>query len=213
MQPLLIFGGTFDPVHRGHVAVASEVAQAFGAAVHLMPAALPPHRSVPGASAAERLHMLRLAIAGHPELRIDDRELRREGPSWTVETLREVRDEVGPAQSLVILVGADAFARFDTWREWRTILDLAHVLVLTRPGAGRDGSAALQEALRPRWAQAKDDLLSRPAGRVLSFSVTPIPVSASEVRRRLATGEPVEDLLPAAVLSYLRSKPIYRSPG
>ncbi|HRQ65863.1 MAG TPA: nicotinate-nucleotide adenylyltransferase, partial [Xanthomonadaceae bacterium] len=164
MKPLLLFGGTFDPVHRGHVAVAGEVARAIGEPVHLMPVAVPPHRETPGADATERLHMLRLAVEGHPDLRVDDRELRRDGPSWTVETLRQIRHEIGERQPVVILVGADAFAKFDTWRDWREILDLAHVLVLTRPGAGAEWSPALHRVVKPRLAESIDTLRGGAAG-------------------------------------------------
>jgi nicotinate-nucleotide adenylyltransferase len=211
MKPLLLFGGTFDPVHRGHVVVAGEVAHAIGEPVRLMPAAVPPHRETPGADAAQRLHMLRLAVEDHPELRVDDRELRRDGPSWTVETLRQLRQEIGDRQPVVILVGADAFAKFDTWCDWREILDLAHVLVLTRPGVGGEWSSTLRRAVEPRLAESIDALCGEAAGRVLPFAVESIPVSSTAVRRRLAAGEPARDLLPASVSAYLDRHPIYRT--
>jgi nicotinate-nucleotide adenylyltransferase len=212
MDPLLLFGGTYDPVHRGHIAAACEVARAFRAPVHLMPAALPPHRDAPGVAAAERLRLLELAAAGYPELRVDARELGRDEPSWTVETLREVRREVGDTRPVILLVGADAFAKFDSWREWRAILDLAHVLVLTRPDAGSAWSDALQAAVEPRGVDRIDALLATPAGHVLKFAVTPVPVSSTEVRRRLQAGAPIDDAVPAAVARHIEAHRLYRRP-
>lgn len=210
MQPLLLFGGTFDPVHRGHVAAALDVAEAFAAPVHLMPAALPPHREAPGADAPSRLRMLELAIAAHPQLQVDGRELERNTPSWTIDTLRQVRAEIGVQRPLVILVGADAFSRFDSWREWQEIFALAHVLVLTRPGVGDVWSDALQMAVDERCAASMDALRTLPCGKVLRLEVMPVPVSSSDVRARLGRGESCRDLLSPAVADYIEEHELYR---
>lgn len=158
MALALLYGGTFDPVHAGHLAVASAARAALGANVAFLPAADPPHRAAPGASAEQRAHMIELAIAGQPGFAVDRRELHRAGPSWTVDTLREVRGELGPDAPLAWLVGADAFRGLPDWHQWRALFDLAHFVVAVRPGHGLDAlPAALADACAGRW-------LDHPAG-------------------------------------------------
>src|SRR5690606_32619729 len=125
----VLYGGTFDPVHLGHVAVARAARDALDAEVAFMPAADPPHRAPPGAPAADRAAMLDIAIAGEPRLQLDLRELRREGRSWTVDTLRALRAGIGMDAPVALLVGADSFAALPTWKEWRALFGLAHFVV------------------------------------------------------------------------------------
>ncbi len=131
-----IFGGTFDPVHNGHLRTALEVAEllAFDE-LRLVPASVPPHRGAPLATAAERLRMLQLAADAHPGFVVDDRELVRGGASYTIDTLRSLRAELGETVRLCLIVGMDAFAAIDTWKEWRALGDHAHIVVVQRPGA------------------------------------------------------------------------------
>ena len=144
MKPIAILGGTFDPVHLGHLRVAWEAAEALDAQVRLMPAHLPPHRPAPVANAQQRVRMLQAALAGQDRLVLDTRELQREGPSYTVDTLRELRAESAASQPLILLLGSDAFAGLPTWHEWRVLFDLAHIGVLSRPGvAAWDGAKIL----------------------------------------------------------------------
>ena len=133
-RPLAILGGTFDPVHNAHLRVAWEAAEQLDAEVRLIPANVPPHRDQPIASAHERAAILRAALAGQDRLALDERELRREGPSWTIDTLIELRDEIGAERPLVLLVGADAFLGLPSWHRWGELFDYAHIGVLTRPG-------------------------------------------------------------------------------
>ena len=125
----ILYGGTFDPVHAGHLAVAIAARDTLHADVAFVPAADPPHRPAPGASAAQRAAMVALAIAGTPGLSLDERELRRDGPSWTVLTLEQARAEAGPSAPLAWLVGADAFRGLPTWHRWETLAGLAHLVV------------------------------------------------------------------------------------
>lgn len=120
-RPLALFGGTFDPVHLGHLRAAWEAAEALEADVHLLPAHVPPHRAQPVASSAQRLALLRAALRGQDRLLVDERELRRRGPSYTVDTLRELRGEIGAQRPLLLLLGADAFAGLPSWHEWRAL--------------------------------------------------------------------------------------------
>jgi nicotinate-nucleotide adenylyltransferase len=201
-----VFGGTFDPIHYGHLRPAQEaVRQLALAELRFVPAAQPPHRPPPQASAAQRLAMVELAIRGLPALRVDDRELQRGGLSYTVLTLESLRAELGNTP-LCLLIGADQFRSFETWHRWQEIPDLAHLVVLNRPGA-TPGSL-------PAWAQARacDDfsaLRAVPAGRLAFLSVSPQDISATRIRAALARGESVQGLLPEVVLDYIRTNQVY----
>ncbi len=210
MRPWLGYGGTFDPVHAGHLAVARAVRDAFGAPVHLLPAADPPHRAAPGASAAQRAEMLALALDGERDLHLDARELGRPGPSWTATTLDEVRTALGPAAPLAWVVGADAFRGLPTWHRWPALLDLAHFVVVTRPGHALAAlPPALAEVIDGRWATSPADLAARPAGRFLRIAMPPHPASATELRRRLAAGEATGHWLAPAVAAYIARHGLY----
>ena len=209
MKSLALFGGTFDPVHHGHLRVAWEAAEALDAEVRLVPANVPPHRPQPGASAEQRLAMLRLALAGQSRLAIDARELARGGPSYTVDTLREVRAEIGPGRPLLLLVGADAYAGLPTWNRWLELYGLAHLVVLTRPGHGATWSGVLALETRARAAGAAAALRGTPAGRVLELGVTALEVSASAVRAACAAGHEPRYLVPDAVLEFIRAQRLY----
>ncbi|MCE5232662.1 MAG: nicotinate-nucleotide adenylyltransferase [Mizugakiibacter sp.] len=201
MSMLAVLGGTFDPVHLGHLRAAWEAAEALDAAVRLMPAHVPPHRPPPLASAAQRVAMLRAALAGQSRLALDTREIERSGPSYMVDTLADLRREVGPARPLVLLLGADAFAGLATWHRWRELFALAHLGVLTRPGALPPLPAELETEVAPRRAGAAAALRAAPAGRVLAIAVTALDISASRVRALLAAGHEPRYLVPDALLA------------
>ena len=197
---IVLLGGTFDPVHAGHLRVAWEASEALDAEVRLMPAHVPPHRGQPVASVAQRLAILRAALKGQDRLRIDERELRRDGPSFSVDTLTELRREAGDSRSLVLLMGADAFAGLPTWHRWQDLFDLAHIGVLTRPGTHPVLGADLQDQLQQRRCRAPAELHAAPAGRILSIEVTALEISASAIRAQLAAGRQPRYLMPDAVL-------------
>ena len=201
MKPLAILGGTFDPVHIAHLRVAWEAAEALDAQVRLMPANVPPHRPAPVASAQQRVRLLEAALLGQTRLTLDTRELRRDGASYTFDTLRELRAEVGAVQPLILLVGADAFAGFATWHHWREIFSLAHVAVLTRPGHHPRLPPELSEEVSPRRTSDAARLRASPAGCVLDLPVTPLEISASAVRALLADGREPRWLLPDALFA------------
>lgn len=200
-----LFGGTFDPIHFGHLRPIREASEhlQFDFVVFI-PTGQPPHRPPPHASAVQRRDMTVLAIEGDARFRLDECELERAGPSYTVDTLRALRAEHGRTP-LCLILGHDAFTQLDTWKESEALPALAHVVVLARPGVGH--------AL-PAWARTRvtDDpraLRATSAGRVWLEAVTPQPISATDVRARLARGEDVSALVPAPVLDYIRRHHLY----
>lgn len=199
MQPLAILGGTFDPVHIGHLNAAWEAAELLDAEVRLMPANVPPHRPPPVASAEQRVAMLRTALQGQSRLSLDTRELQREGPSYTVDTLAELRAGQGD-RPLVLLLGEDAFAGLPSWHRWRELFGLAHVGVLTRPGIEPSwplvpgGMAGIRKAATPVA------LREAPAGFVAALPITPLDISATRIRELLASGLTPHYLLPPGLL-------------
>ena len=207
------YGGTFDPVHAGHLAIARATADTFGVPVTLAPAADPPHRPAPGASAAQRARMLDLAVAGDRRLCVDRRELHRPGPSWTVDTLHELRDEVGPAAPLALLLGADSFRSLPTWRHWRQLPRLAHLIVAARRTAGEldDLPAELAVTVQGRWSADPRDLAGTAAGRCFALQQPLRGESATAVRRGAASGDPAwRDQVPAVVAAFIEAEGLYR---
>lgn len=211
-DPLLVlYGGTFDPVHLGHLAIARAARDALGCPIHFMPAADPPHRPPPGADASQRAAMLSLAIADEPDFHIDLRELRREGPNYSVDTLRALRGELGGELPVALLVGADSLLALPSWREWEALFGLAHFVVADRPGSGLDRPlpADLARALEGRWTEDPEALRARPAGRLLRLHQPLHPASATRVRTAVADGGHWRDLVPTAVASYIEDHGLY----
>ncbi|MEW6647712.1 MAG: nicotinate-nucleotide adenylyltransferase [Pseudomonadota bacterium] len=205
-----ILGGTFDPVHFGHLRAALEMQEILGLAeVRLLPCGQPPHRVPPRASAADRLAMLELALAGQSGLRVDCRELERPGPSYMVDTLTSLRAELG-ASPLCLLLGSDAFLGLPQWHRWRELLQLAHLVVLHRPGWTLDSvPASLAEVLAAQRISAAAELMLRPAGGILLQPVTPLDISATAIRAQIAAGRSPRYLLPDAVWDYIRRRDLY----
>lgn len=210
-SPVAVFGGTFDPIHFGHLRVAWEVSEQLDCEVRLMPSAQPPHRSAPGGSAVDRAAMIEMALIGQARLRLDRRELERSGPSYSVDTLRELREELGPDRPLVFVVGADAFRALPSWHRWRELTGLAHMVAMTRPRQRLDKlDPALHEAMVGRWTGMVDRLRGEPAGRVMVLRVTPLAISSSLIRAALAEGRMPRYLLPQAVLDHIETRGLYR---
>ena len=211
MAAIGILGGTFDPVHYGHLHLATEMRGRLGLdEVRLMPAARPRLRDAPPvAGAAERLAMLRAAVAGLPGLEVDGRELGRTGPTRSVDTLGEMRRE-RPGASLCFLLGLDAFLRLDEWERWREIPALAHLAIARRTGASLPRNGPLARLLEERECRDPAALRRTPAGLVCVAEIPVLDVSASQVRRRLARGRDVRRLVPPAVLDRIEARGSYR---
>lgn len=209
------YGGTFDPVHNGHLAIARAARDELGCTVRLMPAADPPHRAAPGADASQRARMLELAVAGEPGLAVDRREMQRSGRSYTVDTLRELRSTLGPDAPLALLVGADSFLGLPTWREWQSLFDLAHFVVAPRPGSPVDttGLPELAELADRRWAASPGALHGTPHGHLYLLDQPLHPESASEIRRRIAAAGDWQALVPPPVAGYILTHGLYSRPA
>ncbi|MGH8074630.1 MAG: nicotinate-nucleotide adenylyltransferase [Lysobacter sp.] len=211
-MPLRVFyGGTFDPVHDGHLAVARHARDALDATVRLMPAADPPHRDTPGASAMHRARMLDLAVAGERGLAVDRRELQRDGRSYSIDTVRAIRDEFGPDVPLALLIGADSLLDLPNWKNWQALFEVAHFVVAERPGSAIDGPLPepLQGFLRERWVDSAALLHTLPAGRVMRLRQPLQPESATDVRRRIADEQPWSELVAPAVAVYIERHNLY----
>ncbi|MGN2246364.1 nicotinate-nucleotide adenylyltransferase [Frateuria sp. GZRR35] len=198
MRPLAILGGTFDPIHIAHLAVAWEAAELLDAEVRLMPAAIPPHRPPPIAEATTRVAMLRAALDGQERLGLDTRELARGGPSYTIDTLAELRAEEGD-RPIVLLLGADAFAGLPAWHHWHALFDAAHIGVLSRPGVARHWPTELTKEVQVRQVTDPRKLRKQPAGKIVELEVTPLDISATRIRALLAAGRDPRYLLPEAL--------------
>jgi nicotinate-nucleotide adenylyltransferase len=205
-----VFGGTFDPVHRGHLEPVVAVRGALGLeAVRVVLSARPPHREPPMASVEHRARMLQLALRDYPGLVYDDTEIDRPGPSYAVLTLRALRAHYGAEASLCLIVGSDVFARLDDWYEAKQLHALCHVVVMRRAGT-RVRSPESWRAARARGVSA---LRKVPAGRFFVCEVPNIPVSATELRTRLARGLDVGGDVPAAVREYINNYRLYSAPA
>ena len=208
-------GGTFDPVHYGHLRLAEEMAEAIGLErVLFIPAGQPPHRSAPRTAPPHRLEMVRRAVAGNPRFAADSCEVDSPRPSYTVDTLTALRAELGDARPLWLLTGTDAFLGLPTWHEWKRLFGLANIVVATRPGAQPLAVDALPDMLRdavsPRLVADASD--AGPAGSVLLRPMTPLDISATAIRDTLARGRSARYLLPDAVLGYIHEHHLYAQP-
>lgn len=201
-----IYGGTFDPVHYGHLRSALEVKTIFGLTeVRLIPSAQPPHRLQPSASAQMRVQMLDLAIANQSGLICDTRELDREGRSYMIDTLKSLHQDF-PDQTLLLLIGCDAFNFLSAWHQWQQLFDYAHIVVMTRPGFT---TQKLNKFFTDRQVFQKDELSLMSAGKLLFQPITPLDISATAIRRMIAEKQNPRFLLPDVVLEYIKQNQLY----
>lgn len=209
---IAVFGGTFDPIHHGHLRSAQALRETLGLdEVRLMPARVPPHRPQPQASAQQRLRMLQLAVADLPGIEIDERELTRPGPSYTVDSLSSLRADIGVEAALCLVLGMDAFCGLPAWHEWQRIPAYAHILVVNRPGYAWPESGDFAHWCDQRRAESAAQMFEQPTGGLLSVSLTPVPVSATDIRARIARGEAPHFQVPEPVWHYIRAQGLYRN--
>lgn len=215
-EPLGIFGGTFDPVHFGHLRLAEESIGHLGlGGVRWIPAGQPPHRGTPQVTAQQRLEMVLRSTVKNARFSVDASEVESAAPSYTVHTLERLRNELGADQSLVLLVGADAFAGLTTWHRWRDLFALAHIAVSHRPGFPVE-IASLPHELATEFTDRRlldaDGLKAAAAGGVVTFAMTQLAISATQIRKLLANGLSARYLLPDSVLDYIQTHSLYRNP-
>jgi nicotinate-nucleotide adenylyltransferase len=209
MRPIGIFGGTFDPIHYGHLRTAFELLQMLDfEEVRFVPCGDPPHRGVTFASAALRLNMVQAATRDEPRFVVDDRELRRDGPSYSIDTLESLRAEF-TGRSLCLITGMDAFLGLPTWHRWDQILDFAHIVVAHRPGWRAPGDGELGELLARRRARSARDLHETLLGSVYIHAVTQLEIASTEIRSLVADGHDPRYLMPDVVREAIRESSCY----
>jgi nicotinate-nucleotide adenylyltransferase len=209
MRPIGLFGGTFDPIHFGHLRTAFELQQTLGLTeVHFLPTGNPPHRDHPLADANLRLAMVRAAVADQANFLVDDREVRRTGVSYSVDTLTELRAE-NPDRSLCLLLGMDAFLGLPHWHRWRDLFDLAHVVVAHRPGWKAPTQGPLGELMVDRGTGSVQELHRAVAGRIYIQAVTQLEISSTELRQLIVAGRDPRYLVPDAVRDIIRETGCY----
>jgi nicotinate-nucleotide adenylyltransferase len=217
-----LFGGTFNPIHFGHLRAALEVKEGFGLdQVFLIPAAVPPHKGRTGVAAAEdRLRMIELAVEGDPGLMVSDVEIKRSGPSFTIDTVRYFRQSLAADTDLFLVMGLDAFLEIDTWKSFRDLLALVPVIVLSRPDAagcsGDRDEQIVQDFIRSKLSP-DGTVCEGPAGckapgleLITVFQVTALDISSTRVRERVREGRSIRYLVPSNVRQHITSKGLYR---
>lgn len=205
-----MLGGTFDPVHIGHLRSALEVAENYALdQLLLIPNAQPPHRNAPQVSAQQRLEMVQLAVAGVDLLSVDDRELRRDKPSWSIDTLLSLRAELDAQDQLLLILGWDAFCSLPSWHRWEELLEHCHILVLQRPDADIEAPQVLRDLVAAKSVNDPQTLLG-PSGQIAFVWQTPLAISATQIRHLLATQRCVRYLVPDTVFQYIYTHQLYQ---
>jgi nicotinate-nucleotide adenylyltransferase len=208
--PVGVFGGTFNPVHYGHLRSALELVEHLHLDhVRLMPCSEPPHRGAPSCPAEHRAAMVDLAVAGEAALTCDRRELKRPGPSYTITSLEEIRRELGDDRGLCLVMGGDALTGINTWHRWQELLTLAHIVVIARPGWELPADGEVARWLHDHRLSDRGDLQRRPGGGILLEALRPLAISSTEIRELLAAGRSARYLVPESVLDYIRAHSLY----
>ncbi|MGB7815803.1 MAG: nicotinate-nucleotide adenylyltransferase [Methylotenera sp.] len=208
-----LLGGTFNPIHYGHLRMAQELADALGFdEVRFIPSANPPHRTTPEVSAEHRAAMVQLAIADNPLFKLDMRELARTGASYMIDTLISLRKELGEHAVLCLIMGSDAFVKLDTWHHWQKLLDYCHIILVQRPNIAPDQpklSVELTALLHDHYTENVDDLTNKTSGYIHMQKITPLDISATKIRESLKAGQSVRYLMPENVIAYIATHKLY----
>lgn len=207
-----VLGGTFDPIHFGHLRTALDVAESMKLEqVRFIPCGIPPHREPPVASAEQRLTMVQMAIEAQAGFIADDREIRRSGPSYMVDTLLSLRAELGDEVSLGLILGLDAFCALESWHQWQRLIELAHLLVMTRPGWAIEDvtSDNLQNLITHHRSENIRNCQQRAAGCVIFLPVSQLGISSTQIRQTIKAGGSIRYLLPDSVYTHIMAEQIY----
>lgn len=206
-----IYGGTFDPIHFGHLRSALDVAEQLGLSKVLMiPSAQPPHRETPVVSVEHRWQMLQLALEGQQLMVADDREIQRKGPSYTYDTLTELRQEYN-GEALCLIQGGDVFQKLHTWHRWQELLDLTHIVVMRRAGENVLWDALVEKRYSQCLTNDKTELESKAAGKIIELDVVPLSISATQIRDKILMNKEIKYLLPDKVLAHIDKHKLYRN--
>lgn len=206
-----LFGGSFDPIHFGHLRAALELAFTFDLPeVRLIPNGRPPHRESASVGADQRLAMIDLAIANSVPLVLDRCEVDRKGASYTFDTLAQIRDDIGPTTPLIFGLGADAFENIENWYRADELLNVAHLAILSRPGSIIDQNRRTGLSFDKAWTARQEDLREQPFGRVYRLEMTPLAISSTRIREQIARGWSPRFLLPETVCDYIETHKLYR---
>ncbi|MCP8686016.1 nicotinate-nucleotide adenylyltransferase [Marinobacterium sedimentorum] len=207
---LVFMGGTFDPVHNGHLRTALEIQQWMGVEqVCLIPSKIPVHREQPGCSSEQRLAMVGLAVEQEPALRVDAREVLSDQPSYSLLTLQSLRAEIGPDRSLCMVLGMDAYLGLASWHGWEQLPDYCHIIVVCRPGYVYEPDERMQRFFRAHETRSLRTVLGSPCGRVLMHELTPLSISATQIRQLVAKGLSPRYLCPDPVWHYMQQHKLY----
>ena len=215
LKPIGVFGGTFDPIHLAHWRLAEEIREEFSLSeLRLIPSSVPPHRPPPEATTFQRLKMLRLAIEGNPGFEVDEREVHRKGPSFTIDTLGELRKEEG-SRSIAMVIGIDAFLDLHTWHRWQDLFSMAHIIVAERAGYQKLsllelGPEALKKEVARRLTQDIEKISSASCGFLISYEFTGLSISSTMLRSAISRGRSSRYLVPKAVKEYIDREALYR---
>ena len=212
-----ILGGTFDPVHYGHLRLAEEAAEHFQLAeVRWIPVGNPPHRAPPESDARHRLEMIRMVTGDNSKFLIDDTEVKAAKLSYTYNTLLRLRRELGSQQPLCLLLGIDTFLGLTTWYRWRELFDLTHIVVAQRPGYAMERLAlipVLYAEFEQRHSAKKNALTRKPQGSIATMTMTQLEISASAIRWMMHSGHSPRYLVPESIIDYIRKKKLYQRPN
>ena len=205
-----LFGGTFNPVHHGHLRIAIELAELLEVnALRMIPCALPPHREALAVSAQQRMSMLQAAISKHPRLVADDIELRRDGPSYTIDTLRQIRAEIGSQMPLYLCLGIDVLNSLDSWHQWQQLTDYCHLIISARPEYRLPEHSALAEWINQHRCGNLEQLKQTSAGKLYVCGTSLLAISSTDIRDRISRGDAIDFLTPAAVVNYIQQHHLY----
>lgn len=214
MQSIGLLGGTFNPIHFGHLRMAQELAESLSLnEVRFIPSANPPHKTPPQVSAENRAAMVELAITDNPLFRFDSQELQRKGASYTVDTLEDLRNELGDDVSLILIMGSDAFTKFNTWHRWQEIIRLCHIALVQRPVSSikEPLTKELETFLHNHYTEHVQDLHDTSAGLVTMQAITALEISSTAIRKALHNKHSARYLMPENVLEYIAKNQLYET--
>lgn len=212
MRLIGLLGGTFNPIHYGHLRMAQELADALSFdEVRFIPSANPPHKALPEVSAKQRAEMVRIAIADNPLFKLDTRELERIGASYTIDTLVSLREELGASAALCLIMGSDAFVHLNTWARWQELLNFCHIILVQRPNASQQAKLhdELAVFLQDHYTEDLEDLTSKSAGYIHMQAITPLDISSTKIRESLKKVVSTRYLMPEPVIAFITNNKLY----